>query len=514
MKHLFTSVLLAICLLLSTESLLAQSKHGFAYRFNWLNYITPREDFGANLADRDLGKIYQQYDWHAMEFAYSRYFNDGQTSLTVPLKVGFARFPTNSRQPEGGTRDFVTSGDLLLQHSLFRPDRFIFNPYFHFGLGTLHNWESENWDLNMPIGIGVNIRLAEDFYLNAQTQYRESNNKRSGWHHGVGVLLNFGNQVPPPPPPPADRDGDGIPDLTDACPDEIGTSALNGCPDRDGDTIADKDDKCPDVAGVSTLMGCPDRDLDGIADADDACPDQKGVVAFKGCPDTDGDGIQDKDDKCPREKGTAALKGCPDTDGDGIADSDDACPKEKGPAATKGCPDADADGVADKDDACPNKKGDPAHKGCPDTDKDGTYDHEDRCVDKPGPASNKGCPELKKEDKKKLDNVIRNVQFETGKATLLTKSYTVLDEVVKLMSDYPEYSLAISGHTDSQGDDKTNQTLSEQRAKACYDYLVSKGVAAARMSHTGYGETKPIADNATKAGRDANRRVDFDLSVK
>jgi OmpA-OmpF porin, OOP family len=96
----------------------------------------------------------------------------------------------------------------------------------------------------------------------------------------------------------------------------------------------------------------------------------------------------------------------------------------------------------------------------------------------------------------------------------LAKSNVVLDEVVGIMAQYPEYSLTISGHTDNQGDAKVNQSLSEKRAKTCYDYLVSKGVSSSRMSHAGYGSTQPISDNATKAGRDMNRRVDFNLFVQ
>ncbi|MCB0545258.1 MAG: OmpA family protein, partial [Saprospiraceae bacterium] len=260
-----------------------------------------------------------------------------------------------------------------------------------------------------------------------------------------------------------------------------------GCPDRDGDGIADGDDQCPDEAGVAALQGCPDTDNDGIADREDECPTEPGPAATAGCPDRDGDGVIDRNDRCPDTKGLASLNGCPDRDGDGIADGDDQCPDEKGTAAMMGCPDRDGDGLADKDDRCP---------------------------DKAGPISNKGCPEIKAEDKAKLERAVKLVQFASGKATLLTKSYAILDEVVSVMNQYPEYNLSISGHTDSTGDDKMNQSLSERRAKTCYDYLVSKGIDAGRMSHAGFGETQPVADNATAAGRSQNRRVVFELFVK
>jgi outer membrane protein OmpA-like peptidoglycan-associated protein len=289
-----------------------------------------------------------------------------------------------------------------------------------------------------------------------------------------------------------------------------------GCPDRDNDGIIDKDDKCPDAAGLATLMGCPDRDSDGIADGDDKCPDVAGLAAMMGCPDRDGDSITDAEDKCPDAKGTVAMRGCPDTDGDGMADDLDKCPREAGPASNGGCPlaDRDKDGIVDAEDACPDKKGTAAMRGCPDTDGDGIADNDDRCPEKAGPASNKGCPEIKVEDKKVLERAIKLVQFESGKATLLKSSYDVLDEVVRVMNTYPEYSLKIEGHTDSQGDDKMNQELSARRAKTCLDYLVSKGISTGRISSAGYGETRPVATNDTAAGRAQNRRVMFELYVK
>ena len=97
---------------------------------------------------------------------------------------------------------------------------------------------------------------------------------------------------------------------------------------------------------------------------------------------------------------------------------------------------------------------------------------------------------------------------------MLQKSYKVLDDVAAVLKSYPYYSLDLRGHTDSQGDEKMNHDLSHNRAKACYDYLISKGIAASRLTSEGFGETKPIADNMNAAGRALNRRVEFDLNVK
>src|SRR5690606_26480624 len=87
-----------------------------------------------------------------------------------------------------------------------------------------------------------------------------------------------------------------------------------GCPDRDGDGIEDAFDKCPDVPGTAEFFGCPDRDGDGIADHLDKCPDVAGLCQFDGCPDRDGDGVPDATDQCPDVPGTIANNGCPEVD--------------------------------------------------------------------------------------------------------------------------------------------------------------------------------------------------------
>ncbi len=180
----------------------------------------------------------------------------------------------------------------------------------------------------------------------------------------------------------------------------------------------------------------------------------------------------------------------------------------------KGCPDQDADGLADIDDKCPTIAGLPQFAGCPDSDGDGVADPQDKCPNTPGPASNNGCPELKPEEKEVLEFATKAVQFETGSAKLLQSAFKTLDEIAAILIKYPDYKCRIGGHTDSIGEAEPNQKLSERRVKTCYDYLVSKGVKAERMSYEGFGETKPIGDNRFKAGREQNRRVEFDVYIE
>jgi len=104
---------------------------------------------------------------------------------------------------------------------------------------------------------------------------------------------------------------------------------------------------------------------------------------------------------------------------------------------------------------------------------------------------------------------LEGANFDFNKATLKPEGMAKLDEAAKVMAENADLTVAVEGHTDSVGSDAYNQKLSERRAQAAVDYLVSKGVAAARLAPTGYGESKPVASNDTAEGRAQNRRVDL-----
>lgn len=267
------------------------------------------------------------------------------------------------------------------------------------------------------------------------------------------------------------------------------------------------------LAGISVKFGGTDTDGDGIYDKDDACPEVAGLEAFNGCPDADGDGIEDSKDACPNEAGSKEMNGCPDADGDGVADKDDACPNEAGLPALAGCPDADGDGVADKDDACPNEAGPAENKGCPwpDTDGDGVLDKDDQCPDVAGTVANAGCPEVTAEVQKQLNDYARTILFDTGKSSIKAESTSVMVDIITILKEYPNAKFTVEGHTDSVGSEKLNQSLSESRALSVKEFLVDKGIEEFRLSAVGYGESKPIATNNTRAGRTQNRRVEINL---
>lgn len=104
--------------------------------------------------------------------------------------------------------------------------------------------------------------------------------------------------------------------------------------------------------------------------------------------------------------------------------------------------------------------------------------------------------------------VLDGVNFDTGKATIRAESFPRLDGVVEYMSHKPSVKIQISGHTDNVGNPKTNKTLSEKRAQACRDYLISKGIDGARIAAVGYGDERPIASNDSDEGRQQNRRIE------
>nr|HMU05517.1 OmpA family protein [Saprospiraceae bacterium] len=113
--------------------------------------------------------------------------------------------------------------------------------------------------------------------------------------------------------------------------------------------------------------------------------------------------------------------------------------------------------------------------------------------------------------KKTLDIAMQAVQFQTGSAVLKSESNIVLRQISDIMNRYPDFNMNISGHTDNTGSSTANQSLSERRAKACYEFLVKQGISADRMSFTGFGESRPISTNENEKGRTLNRRVEFNM---
>ena len=136
--------------------------------------------------------------------------------------------------------------------------------------------------------VGANYWISKRIGLNIQTTYKHSFKEylTKHWQHSFGVIINLTKtESKKQEEKVKDRDGDGVPDEKDLCPDDPGLKALDGCPDSDGDGIADKDDVCPEIYGFKEFSGCKDSDGDGYADNIDDCPDVKGTN--KGCPEVE-----------------------------------------------------------------------------------------------------------------------------------------------------------------------------------------------------------------------------------
>lgn len=110
--------------------------------------------------------------------------------------------------------------------------------------------------------------------------------------------------------------------------------------------------------------------------------------------------------------------------------------------------------------------------------------------------------------------VLRGVNFDFDKAIIRRDGKPVLDEAIQTLNEQPNVRISVEGHTDSVGTDAYNQRLSERRAQAVVDYLAAGGIARSRMSARGFGESNPVASNATEDGRAQNRRVELGVISK
>ena len=150
-------------------------------------------------------------------------------------------------------------------------------------------------------------------------------------------------------------------------------------------------------------------------------------------------------------------------------------PDGAGPGQAARSPDADADGVGDADDACPASR-------------------TRRAIDA------RGCSAL--------DGPIRGLSFRPGRAELGRAARRAIDPVVAALLEAPDAVVALEGHTDNRGSAAENLALSKRRVMAVVRYLVTRGVAPERLRPAGFGEGRPVAPNATAAGREANRRIE------
>ena len=369
-----------------------------------------------------------------------------------------------------------------------------------FGLGLAYAIAVQKFDVvaevfgSQPIGsnenyhpleaiAGVKLYLARNSFLSLGAGRgllpAQENGANPDFRAFIGIVFE---------PNIGDRDGDGIKDDVDKCPDDP----------EDFDNFEDEDG-CPE----------PDNDRDGILDEDDKCPnipeDKDGFQDEDGCPegnknDRDGDGILDDVDKCPDDPEDFDQfqdeDGCPDPDNDqdGILDVDDLCPNDP----------EDKDGFEDQD-GCPD----------PDNDKDRILDKDDKCPNEPetynGFQDEDGCPDRGRVVVTDTSiEILDMIYFEYDKAIIKKESYPILDAVAATLQGNPSIALVeIQGHTDERGNDAYNLDLSDRRAKSVREYLIGKGVDEKRLTAQGYGETQPLIREHNEKAWAKNRRVAF-----
>ncbi len=425
--------------------------------------------------------------------------------------------------------------------------------------------DPQNNNFAVTAGAGLNFWFTNNFGLNIESNYvwlpAFEQDYFNHFQHSVGLAFRFGNR---------DRDGDGILDKDDECPDTPGIAACNGCPDTDGDGVCDKDDACPDVPGVASCNGCPDTDGDGVCDSEDNCVNEAGPADNDGCPysDRDKDGIYDKDDACPDTWGVAssdpAKNGCPEIE-DNVTkevvdeirtlareiffefDSDKIQPASQakldrvsalmngkefndynflieGHTDSKGS-DAYNLNLSDKRAASVvnylTSKGVSASRlksiGFGETvpqmpnDTDEGRAMNRRVEIKPADANFQPTALVltSADADQEIADLAQFIFFVTGKDKLQESSKAQLNLIAQYLKQYPNTNWEVQGHTDNTGSDAINNKLSQERAQAVVDYLVGQGVSASTLTAKGYGSSQPKVSNDTAAGRAQNRRVDF-----
>lgn len=426
--------------------------------------------------------------------------------------------------------------------------------------------ETSKHHFAVAMGAGLNIWFTKNFGLNIASDYNMIPKTKTDYfdffQHTIGVTFRFGNK---------DKDGDGILDEVDACPDTPGVPSdkpeCNGCPDADGDGLCDNIDACPEEAGPIENNGCPilDKDGDGILDVDDDCPDTPGVASSisgcNGCPDRDGDGVCDGKDKCPDEFGAVANNGCPEvvdpcTDIQAIKDALKNVLFEYNSDQLTAESKVILNGVAPLLTSKNIKSPHWLVEGH--TDNKGSQNYnlplsERRAASVKAYLETRGVPgsllksvgfglalpittndtdegrarnrrvELKYADANfqpaalevnddcanvQMGDLAKMIYFKTASSDLVEASKQSLD-VIALYMKATGGKYEVQGHTDNVGKDAANMALSQKRAQSVVDYLISKGVNGSNLKAVGYGASQPKYDNKTVDGKAQNRRIEI-----
>jgi outer membrane protein OmpA-like peptidoglycan-associated protein len=507
--------------------LVAMSQQNYAQFKDWGtkfgirgSILFPENEF-ANLGFS--GNDNTSFDWFKASWLGEAFFGFELTkALELSINGGYGKYAGVAMQEEGS--DYgeyeTTIIPISLRFKIAPFDVKGWNPYFYVGGGVMNfssdtkpdinspkEVEGDGWVAVVPAGIGAEFALGErvllDFALGgALSSTYDLDSYRSGpddiWDAYLNASLGLtftGENCK------ADKDMDGLGKCDEK---KIGTDPKNA--DTDGDGLNDGEeyltlktdplkvdtdgDGLSDFEEVKTTMTNPlivDTDSDGLNDAEE-------VNKYKTDPlvvDTDKEGLNDYAEVMTHKTNPLLA----DTDKDGLTDAEEINKYKTNPLMA----DTDGEGLSDSEEVLKYKTN-PLKK---DTDA-GTIDDYTEVK--------RGTDPLNADDdvvKIGVPIVLEGITFDVNKTTIKPESENTLMKALKTLTTYQDISVEISGHTDSDGSNKKNQTLSEGRAASVKAWLVSKGVDANRISTKGYGEDKPISDNKTKEGKQKNRRIEF-----
>jgi outer membrane protein OmpA-like peptidoglycan-associated protein len=425
--------------------------------------------------------------------------------LETELGVGIGEL--NGKDPNNknwSTLIFPT--DLRLVFSPFASNNS--SPYIYSGLGLL-KWnlsdlpsitnsqnpsEENGWNLSIPLGGGIEIKLSEEilldisggytFALTDDLNFYNSPDVKDGFFDlGIGLTFVMGGSL-------TDRDNDG---LTQKFENMIGTNPEKR--DTDGDNLLDGDE----YSLYKTNPLLKDSDRDGLNDFDE-------IKRYNSDPnsiDTDGDDLTDFDEVITYNS-NPTIK---DSDSDNLTDGYEVNVYNTNPSKN----DSDTDQLFDNDEL-QKYKTDPNN---PDTDGDGLLDGEEILKYNTNPLlkDSQGVKSANIEKILKINEnkptVLDGITFETDKDEINPESEVTLNKTFLILKNNPTLSVEIKGYTDNVGNASYNKKLSQQRAEAVRIWLVKKGIDALRIKASGYGELNPIADNNHPEGRVKNRRIEI-----
>ncbi len=445
---------------------------------------------------------------------------DASQNLEVELGGGYGKYSGLDYSSAYYSTDLIPI-DLRFVLSPFNTETW--NPFLYFGFGGLHysvkdlpvsyssqypqsNIKKDGWTGIIPAGIGAQFPLGQtvlleisggvSYSLTENLNYYKVNETPNDAYFTLGIGITFQRNRGESDddkdgltldeeeslgtnPKKADTDGDGLSDGDEV--NKYKTNPLNN--DSDGDGLKDNDE----IFIYKTNPLASDTDNDGLSDGEE-------INIYKTNPndaDTDHDGLKDGDEINTYK--TDPLK--TDTDNDGLKDGDEVDTYKTNPIVS----DTDGDGLKDGDEVVKYKT-DPNKK---DTDG-GTIDD--------GVEVNRGTnPNDPNDDVVKIGVpiVLEGITFESGKYEITPESEEVLQKALKTMQTYPDIEVEISGYTDNVGSASRNLTLSQNRAAAVKNWLLSHGVQETRIIAKGYGSENPIVPNDSPDHRRKNRRIEF-----